>query len=161
MSKYLAKRPKARKQRLSRKVISRKLNAVKRQNIQLVSSQLRTFASEVLQSFDMNSSKDFLIWGSLLSILKRDQTLKGNFFSNYCSHLYVSSALTYELFSNKLDDKRLHEYFYTRLNRAKGRCAEKLVERTYPDIIKRFPRRDDRYPFIVASPDGFICNVTS
>lgn len=47
-----------------------------------------------------------------------------------CHHIFVSSAHIFELISNEITLKRLHEYHFTRKQRQKGREAEEWAFKT-------------------------------
>ena len=79
--------------------------------------------------------------------------------NRYCNHILVSSALMYELWTNTLNDVRMHEFFFTVKNRYIGKIAEDLIRKQNPDIIDRKVIRCKSLPFIIASSDGFLRKV--
>jgi hypothetical protein len=118
---------------------------------------------------DFGSSSQLLLSNYRTDIIKMflkkyiidKELFTSKFKTNWCHHIFVSSAHMYELISNEITPKRLHEYHFTLNNRQRGREAEEWVYKDYSNVKKKIAIRDCNLPFIIVSSDGFIGNITS
>lgn len=78
-----------------------------------------------------------------------------------CPHVNISSAMLYRHLYGKFSLLDVHQMYFTGINRIYGRMAEDFIFKNVKNLNKGFCLFSDIYPWICASPDGYLSNIIS
>lgn len=68
----------------------------------------------------------------------------------------IGSAQLYRLLIKRFRLKNLHDIYFTSAKRTEGKRAEEYVFKTFNNYLRGCCFRSSNFPFLCASPDGFV-----